>query len=194
MVVPRGYPLRLSAQRRFTVEDYWGVEASSPVRHEYLYGAIYAMAGGSPRHNEVASNIQAALWNALRDTDCRPVGADQRIRVSDAEYTYADVTVYCGRIQTAPGNPPDTATNPVVVVEVLSAATRDYDRGDKCEMYRGVASVREILLVEPKACHVTQWSRSGETWSVCDHTDSGEVLTVLKRSISMVDIYARTLT
>src|SRR5687768_1264221 len=130
-----------AGRRRFTLDDYWSVETMSPVRHEYVRGAIYAMAGGSARHNEVASNVHAALWTALQDGPCRPIGSDQRLRVAEDAYTYADVTVFCGRLDIAEGHPPDTATNPVVVVEVLSPSTREYDSTDKLALYQSMASV-----------------------------------------------------
>lgn len=182
------------AQRRFTLEDYWAVEACSPLRHEYVRGAIYAMAGGSPRHNEVASNVQFALRRAFEDTQCRPVGADPRIRVSEGEYTYADVTVYCGKIEVAPGNPPDTAVNPVVIVEVLSDSTRAYDHGDKREMYQRIATARSIWLVEPETKLVTVWNRTDEGWTSHEYREMRERIPVLDQEVAFADLYARTVT
>jgi Uma2 family endonuclease len=182
------------AQRRFTVDDYWAVETSSPLRHEYVHGAIYAMAGGSPRHNEVAANVQFVLRRVLDDTPCRPVGADQRIRVSRGEYTYADVTVYRGRIEVAPENPPDTALNPAVIVEVLSDSTRGYDHGDKCEMYQRIPSARSIWLVEPETTLVTVWTRTDEGWISREYRDIDGSIPVLDRSVSISDLYTRTVT
>lgn len=181
------------AQRSFTLDDYWAVEMSSPLRHEYVNGSIYAMAGGSPRDNEVAANILYALRRALDDTSCRPVGSDQRIRVSNREYTYADVTVYCGRIEIAPGPPPDTAVNPVVIVEVLSDSTRAYDHGDKRQMYQSMPSVQEIWLVEPDASAITVWRRHPTGWEHKAYREADTQMPVLGRSVSWSDIYAQTL-
>ena len=182
------------AQRSFSLDDYWAVESVSRIRHEFVHGAIYAMAGGSPRHNEVAANLQFALRRALDDTTCRPVGSDQRIRVSEAEYTYADVTVYCGRIEIAPSPPPDTATNPTLIVEVLSDSTRGYDHGDKLKMYQRLPSVQSVWLVEPDEPRITVWSRGPDGWSSTIHEDLSASLAVLGRTVAMTDVYARTVT
>jgi Uma2 family endonuclease len=183
-----------AAQRRFTLEDYWAVELASPLRHEYVRGAIYAMAGGTPRHNEIAANVQHALRNALEDTGCRPVGSDQRIRTVEGEYTYADVSVFCGSIDVAPGPPPDTATNPVLLVEVLSGSTRAYDHGDKREMYQRIPSVRAIWLVEPDEPHVTVWTRTADGWTATTYDDRTAEVPALERSVSLADVYATALT
>lgn len=182
------------APRAFTLEDYEAVEMASVVRHEYLHGTIYAMAGGTPRHNEIASNIHLALGVALRDTSCHPIGADQRIRVSEAEYTYADVSVFCEPIVVAPGPPPDTATNPIVLVEVLSGSTRTYDLSEKLEMYQRMPSVREILLVEPEESRVVRWFRGESGWSSEAVTDLDGEVAVLGRQLAMEEIYARRVT
>jgi Uma2 family endonuclease len=145
--------------RRFTLDDYWDVERGSAVKHEFLHGAIYVMAGARPRHNELCANTQAALWNALQASPCRPLGSDQRIAVSADEYTYADLSVFCGSVETAPGPPPGSATNPVALVEVLSDSTREYDQGEKLEMYLRIRSLRTVLLIEPDEVRVTVWSR-----------------------------------
>jgi Uma2 family endonuclease len=182
------------APRRFTLQDYWAVEMASPVRHEFLHGTIYAMAGGTPRHNEVASNLHLALGAALRGTGCHPIGADQRIRVSEAEYTYADVSVFCDRIDVAPGNPPDTATNPKILVEVLSDSTRTYDTTDKLEMYQRIPTVTEVLLVEPEEVRVVRWSRGPGGWSAETYADPAGEVPVHGASVSMAEIYARRVT
>jgi len=183
------------AQRRYSLDDYWAIELASPVRHEYLHGAVYAMAGGTPRHNEIAANVQYALRQALEDTNCRPVGADQRIRVSDDEYTYADVSVFRGRIEVAPSPPPDTATNPMLIVEVLSDSTRGYDHGDKRELYQRLPSASAIWLVEPDEARVTVWSRTQDGgWESTEYVDETAELPVLDRTVRLGALYETKLT
>lgn len=182
------------AQRQFTLEDYWAVELGSPLRHEFLHGAIFAMAGGTARHNEVAANVQYALRVALDATRCRPVGPDQRLRVSETEYTYADVTVFCGLIDIAPAPPPDTATNPSLIVEVLSDSTRAYDHGEKLSMYQRMPSVQAIWLIEPERVHVTAWHRGDAGWDVRELVDPAGALDALGAAVPLHEVYARTLT
>ena len=183
-----------AAQRRFTLDDYLAVELASPVRHEFIRGSVFAMAGGTPRHNEIAANIQYAMRRALESSPCRPVGADQRIRVSESEYTYADVSVYCGKIQVAPSPPPDTATNPVVVVEVLSDSTRAYDHGDKLEMYRRIPGLQAIWLVEPDSARITVWVHEGGRWASRELRERADRIPLLDTHVAMADVYATTLT
>lgn len=183
-----------AALRAFTLEDYWAVELESPLRHEYFDGVIYAMAGGKPRHNEVAANVQYALRRGLEGTPWRPIGADQRLKVADGKYTYADLSVFCGRIEVAPGPPPDTATNPVLVVEVLSDATRTYDLGDKREKYQAVASVDEIWLIEPERTWVKVLRRTSGGWTEDVYEDPGAALTYRGAAVALADVYAKTVT
>lgn len=134
-------------QRRCTEAEYLESERRSPVRHEYLRGAVYAMAGATAVHNLIASNVLRALGGALEDRPCVALGSDQRIHVeATGLYTYPDVTVVCGppRFHAAD---PLSITNPALLVEVLSATTEDYDRGAKFAHYRTIPSLGEVLLV-----------------------------------------------
>lgn len=180
--------------RHATLEDYWGVELSSPLRHEYLDGAIYAMAGAEPRHNEIVANLQFALTVALRERGCHPLGSDQRIRVSPTEYTYPDLTVFCSRMELAPGVPPGSAVNPTVAIEVLSDSTRQYDRTDKLAMYQRMASVREVLLVEPEEVRIEHWVRDDGQWRCASYTDPSGTFQVCGGSVAISEVYTRRIT
>lgn len=149
-------------QRRYTLDDYFAIEETSPVKHEYLDGEIFAMAGASLPHNDITANVLTLLRSALRDTGCRAFGSDLRIATFSGLYTYPDVSVICGKPLLVTGRP-DTATNPVLLVEVLSDATRDYDRGDKLAAYRVIPSLREVLLIDQTTVAVERWRRLDET-------------------------------
>lgn len=134
-------------ERHYTVEDYFAVEESSTTKHEYFGGEIFAMAGASVRHNRIAGNVYAALRAGLRGSSCEAFGSDLRVRTPGGLYTYPDVLVVCGGIQLS-GERLETVTNPTLIVEVLSASTKDYDRGQKFELYKTIESLREYLLIE----------------------------------------------
>lgn len=160
-------------QRHYTLDDYFAVEEMSPVKHEYFEGEIFAMAGASFDHNRIASNLVAFLHTALRDTGCGAFGSDLRIATQGGLFTYPDVSVICGRPSLVPERP-DTAQNPVLLVEVLSDATRDYDRGKKLDAYRLIPSLREVLLVEQTKVHVDVWRRQDQTsWASFTTIDPG---------------------
>jgi Uma2 family endonuclease len=127
--------------------DYVAAEATAAVRHEYLRGEVFAMAGGSPDHAALAANVTAALVSGLRGKPRRVFSSDLRVRVQETDLaTYPDASVVCGTLECAPEDA-HAIINPVVLVEVLSDSTEAYDRGDKAAHYRKIPSLREYLLV-----------------------------------------------
>jgi Uma2 family endonuclease len=140
----------------------WEDEQSS--RHEFFRGDVFAMAGGSPRHNALTAAITIELGVALRGGKCRVLSADQRIAArSNEHYVYADASVVCGPLELADGTK-GVLANPSVVVEVLSKRTEVYDRGLKWESYRELPSVTDYVLVSQVAPQVEHYKReaSGE--------------------------------
>ncbi len=133
---------------RCTRSEYAALERSSNVKHEFLDGVIFAMAGGSPEHAAISMNVGTALNLAVRGKGCQVYSSDLRVRVLDTGLeTYPDVSVVCG---TAERHPADdhAVTNPVVLVEVLSPSTDAYDRGEKLRHYKAIPSLREVVLVD----------------------------------------------
>lgn len=113
------------------------------------------MAGGSVRHNALCVRTSAQLDGALRATGCVTFSSDQRVGVDRERYVYPDVTVVCGPVVVEPGTT-DVVVNPTILVEVLSASTELYDRGQKWEGYQRLASLTDYLLVsqtEPRIEH-----------------------------------------
>ena len=131
-------------------EQYLEGEREATHKHEFWYGGVFAMAGGTLAHSLVIANVQGELRNLLRDKPCLVLNSDLRVAVSWNELIkYPDATVVCGTPQYT-DREADTLTNPTCVIEVLSPSTARTDRGDKAFLYRRVASMREILLVEPR--------------------------------------------
>lgn len=154
-----------SARRhRYTLTDYLAVEEMSQVRHEFLEGEIFAMAGGTPEHAALAAAVVVLLGNALRGGACRPYSSDLRLRVPVTGLaTYPDAAVICGDPERDPTSPTHV-TNPTVIVEVLSSSTEEYDRGEKREHYARLDSLREYVLVSQSARRVEVYSRDGADW------------------------------
>lgn len=129
---------------------YLALEAESEVKHEFLDGEVFAMAGGSITHGALAMAIGTALSNALRDRACRVLASDVRVRSrATGLATYPDVTVVCKAIEVGDDDP-QGVLNPTIIVEVLSDSTEAYDRGAKAAHYRRIPSLREYVLVSQR--------------------------------------------
>jgi Uma2 family endonuclease len=156
-----------------TISEYFAVERMSSVRHEFCDGQVYAMAGGSVRHDWLETRTLQALGARLGSGPCFPMTSNRRIAVDQGFYSYADGSVFCGDVLTGPEQ---TAINPVVLVEVLSDSTREHDRGEKLARYKRIPSLQHVMLVEQLRVDVELWSRGPEGWSRVVLTDRDAVL------------------
>ena len=133
--------------RRLTEAEYLAIERKAPLKSEFYEGEMFAMAGGSPMHSLIAANLIRVLGNKLTGQGCLTFTSDLRLKVEmTGLHTYADVSVVCGGLRFADAEQ-DALVNPTVVAEVLSDSTEGYDRGEKFEHYRRIASLRAYLLV-----------------------------------------------
>jgi Uma2 family endonuclease len=175
----------------FTEEQYLRREREAVEKSEYFDGNVYAMAGGSFRHNRLCQAIGGALWTRLRGRPCQPSSSDQRLMTPGRLYTYPDLAVYCGKMEVRPGTT-DVAINPTVLVEVLSDGTREYDTGEKLVAYQGIPSLRHVLLVEPEEARVTVVSRQGSGWvsEVAVGLDAVARLSAIDVELPLAEIYA----
>lgn len=136
------------------------------MKHEFLDGMILAMAGGTPDHAALAMAVGASLNRQLEGKKCRVYSSDLRVRVLATGFAgYPDVTVVCNKLERDPEDA-NTATNPAVVVEILSPSTEQYDRGEKLRQYQQVPSLSHIVLVAHDEKRIDVWSRSDAGWSV----------------------------
>jgi Uma2 family endonuclease len=179
-----------AAIARMTRAEYLAWERTQPRKHEYHLGEVFAMAGGSPRHNYLANAVGAELRAALRGQHCPVLSSDQRISIQEGErYVYADVVVACGDLRLEPGTN-DVLTNPSVVVEVLSPATEAYDRGGKWESYQQLASLTDYLLVSQTSARVEHYQRESDgTWRYREVTAGGSLKLATGASLSVDALY-----
>jgi Uma2 family endonuclease len=155
--------MALAAQRA-TYAEYLELEASSEQRYEFVDGAIYAMAGGTPEHARLAGAMLVALSNALGPKGCAAYTSDLKIRIEATNRsTYADVVVVCGPDVTSKIDP-NAVINPTVIVEVLSPTTEASDRGEKWRHYQRIDSLREYVLVSQGEPYVEVFRRDGDEW------------------------------
>src|ERR1044071_9980216 len=101
----------------------------SPTKHEFFDGEIYAMAGGSEEHSALGAEVVRLLGNAVKPP-CRVHTSDLRIYVEAVGLaTFPDASVICGPLQQHAPSPVATALNPLVLLEVTSDSSEEYDTG-----------------------------------------------------------------
>lgn len=165
-----------AAKTSLRYADYLAAEALADVRHEYVGGECFAMAGGTRAHALVQTGFLVALARHLSGRPCRPAGSDARVYLPKyGDAVYPDVHVVCGKAERGPEDP-DAVVNPVLVVEVLSPSTERWDRGGKFERYESLPSLQDIVLAEADRRRVEVFHRN-EDGSFTRHVyASGEVV------------------
>ncbi len=182
-----------SAVPRFTHEEFLDREQQSPFRHEYCQGRIEMMAGGTWIHALLSATIARLLGNALGDRDCSVQGSDFLIRMAASDMSsYPDAMVVCGKANFVDGRKL-VIDNPVLVVEVLSPSTVEFDRGTKLAAYKQLESLREILLIsqDRPSVEYLQNGPNGWTSTFVEGRDALLSLVHLQISIPMAELYRR---
>jgi Uma2 family endonuclease len=185
---------RSAKSGRFTIEEYLRLEVEAKQRHEYRDGRIIDMAGGSPEHSLIIANVIGEMRSQLKGKPCRVYDSNLRIRVPRTPlYTYPDVSVVCGQMQFDPEDAGrTTATNPRLIVEVLSAATEADDRGEKFRRYLSLASLEEYVLVSQVRPLVETFTRQGDgTWrfATVSGLEEGVKLASVETQLRLSEIY-----
>jgi Uma2 family endonuclease len=163
-------------QLRFSFREYLQVDAESSVKHEFLDGMILAMAGGTPDHAALAAAVTASLNRQLEGKRCRVYSEALRVRVQPTGFAgYPDVTVVCTKLDLDPDDA-NTVIDPMVVVEVLSPGTEQYDRGEKLRHYQQIPSLCHAVLVSHDRRCIDVWSRGMDGWTVASATTGESAL------------------
>ena len=123
--------------------DYLSGELISDVKHEFIDGAIYAMAGASANHGTITVNVSRKFGNHLEDNPCRIFVSDMKINVA-SNFFYPDVIVDCDFDESEPY----FTDSPAIIVEVLSQSTSKKDRTTKRFAYLNLPSLQEYVLIE----------------------------------------------
>ncbi len=171
--------------------DYLEGERSSSIRHEYVAGEVFAMAGGSKAHNIISLNVAMLLRNHLRGSGCQTFIADIRVRIaSQSCYYYPDVVVTCAPHDLADDAPKDYIESPSLIVEILSPTTEAIDRREKMLAYRHVDFLREYMLIDQERRWVEVYRRTEAGWVADLYSPEDEItLDTAKLSFNMADVY-----
>ncbi|HEX8507626.1 MAG TPA: Uma2 family endonuclease [Hymenobacter sp.] len=179
--------------RRYTVEEYLALEEQSEVRHEYFDGEVFAMAGADVSHNLLVGNFYMALRQALRGRPCRTVMESVQLAVREGRhYTYPDVMVTCDPVDQQAKR---ILTAPVLLIEVLSPSTAEYDRGRKFNQYKQLPSLQHYLLVS-QTSWLVEWYRreANNIWSFTPLVEAEDALVIpdLNINLTVAEIYEGT--
>jgi Uma2 family endonuclease len=157
----------LRGLHRYTYADYVALESLSTGKHEFLDGEIYAMAGGTEEHSALAAEMVRVLGNAVGERPCRVHTSDLRIYVEAVGLaTFPDSSVICGPLQQHDPSPTATALNPMILIEVTSDSSEDYDTGPKLEYYRTIPTLREYVVVSHRERRIAVHSRgTDDAWA-----------------------------
>lgn len=161
-----------------SVDEYLEAEKDSPVRHEYIDGQIFAMAGASDRHNRISINLTSKLDDKLGDGPCEVFMADMKVWVSASVFYYPDVVVACD----APGVDAYYRKQPRLIIEVSSQGIERVDRSEKLVAYKQVKSLKEYVIIAQNRVHLEIFRRErGGRWS-------WEVLTELSDELRLESV------
>ena len=178
----------------YTPDEYLALERSSDIKHEYYNGEIFAMGGATEEHVSIVTNLVGELHSQLKAGPCKVYSNDLRVQVSPTGlYTYPEVIVICEKPRFS-DKQGDTLLNPVLIIEVLSDSTKDYDRGGKFEQYRTIESFVEYLLIAQDRPHVEHHTRQSDRSWLMKETNSLADTLELKSApcrLRMADIYSK---
>ena len=172
--------------------SYLQNEQAETIRHEYVAGEVFAMAGASKRHGTLALNMAITLRQHLRGKPCGVWVADMKVRVkADSAYYYPDVVATCDPADLSPDAPKDFLEAPKLVIEVLSDSTEPVDRREKLLSYRRLPSLDEYVLIDQNRLWVEVFRRTPAGWTQ-DIYEAGEVvrLASVGLDVPMAELYA----
>lgn len=184
----------VAVNKKHSIEEYFSMENRSVEKHEFYNGKIVKMPGAKPIHNLIATNISTQLNNELekKPNNYFVLNSDTKIHIPRLNsFVYPDAVVVCETIELYPGSE-TVITNPLLIVEVLSPSTEEYDRRDKFFYYKRIPSFKEYLLVEQDMPTITCSYRIAEdTWkdTIAEGIDSSVYLQSIDCSISLSKIY-----
>lgn len=188
-------PVTAYGKKIFTIAEYLAMEAAATEKSEYYQGEIFAMSGALMPHNIIAGNTYSFLHQKLKGKNCRPFNSDMRVHIKkNTLFTYPDISVVCGKPETLNGDN-FNLLNPIVLIEVLSKSTKNYDRGDKFKLYRDIPTLKEYILINSEAIGVEAFRINKQNhWELEEYATANQELNIpiLQLQIHLSEIYDDT--
>jgi Uma2 family endonuclease len=179
---------------RYTVEEYLAMEEVAEYRSEYFEGEIFAMAGGSPSHDRIASQCDRVIGSAIESKGCETFTSSMKVRIENSKaYYYPDLSVACGEAE-FDENGIGALTNPVLIIEVLSKSTEGFDRGDKFQRYKQISSFREYVMIAQSKPQIDVFYKTDAGFWRIDNYEGLDAVMELRSlgiQVKLADIYKR---
>lgn len=173
---------------RISVDDYLKGEKDADLRHEYVYGYVYAFDCSSPAHNIIVTNITTTFNNALSDKPCVVYASDMKVRADEASFYYPDVMIVCDNDMQS-----YYQEKPCVIVEVLSASTKRKDLHEKSFVYKQITSLQLYLIVDSQTRQVYGHYRTESGWQELAYATGTDIpIPCTDSLLSHKQIYAKT--
>ena len=170
-----------------SIEDYLLAERAADVKHEYIDGYIYAMAGASDIHNTIAGNTFAALFNYIKANQlpCKPYMSDMKLKTARRVF-YPDIMVVCNNQDNEDNY---YKTSPKLIIEVLSKSTRKTDKTLKRLCYQNIPSLEEYAIIEQDICEIEIFRKKDNWQSTYYYLGDDIVFDSLQLTVAVVDLY-----
>lgn len=177
------------SQQQISEQEYLDGELVSEVKHEFIDGSVYAMAGASADHGRIAGNLFAAFLRHLQEgkTPCEPFQADMKVKTGK-KFFYPDVLVSCEQEESA-----YYRNAPLLIVEVVSRSTRKKDNTIKRLAYQNIASLEEYILIEQDFVDIEMCRRKNHWWPEHYYLDDEVHFASIDLTLSVEEIYARVM-
>ncbi len=176
---------------KYTLQEYLQMELENDTRYEFYDGELFPVTDASIAHNQIVSSTSNALYSSLNQKGCNVLSSTQKVHVKkNSLYCYPDLVIVCGKIETLEEQK-DIITNPIVLIEVLSAFTRNYDLGDKFRLYRDIPSLKEYICISPERVLVEKFEILNGFWTLKSFSQLTDCMTInsLGLTIGLDEIY-----
>jgi Uma2 family endonuclease len=178
----------------FTPQQYLEMERKAEFRSEYFHGEIFPMSAASLNYSRIFHSLSSSLYVQLRGRSCEIAGSNLLLQVSpDGLYTYPDILVFCAKPQFADSHS-DMITDAMVIIEVLSPSTENYDRAFKFEQYRRLPSLKDYIVIAQDRIYLEHHTpQADRSWRLEEITDPAAVVSLnsIGCTFRVAEVYER---